>query len=167
MNLEVPKIATPIGDLELAAVLRDAYSNVFGKEPQKALACAWAQCVLEHGHGKHVYCHNLGNIMAGSKWAGNYYLLKASERIDKAKNIWKVFESKFRAHMDFIDGARNYWKLLKNQYASALALMEVGDAHGAAMRLGALNYYTAHEEIYSATMASLHASYHKHIAPKL
>jgi hypothetical protein len=153
---EVPRVRTPLSEVDLADVLQAGHVAALGSEPSKErLGVAWAQMALEHGRGKYVYCNNIGNITAGG-WSGPYYVIRVQERVNKATNEWKWMDLKFRVHRTPEDGAADFWRLLAGRYASALPLFDAGDAVGAAMRLGALNYYTAHEEQYARGMAGLY-----------
>lgn len=154
---EVPKVATPLTEAQLVDVLRAGHVIAFGAEPSpERLACAWAQNALEHARGRAVYCHNIGNITTGSGWHGSYYVIRVQERIQKAPDIWREIDMRFRAHESPKAGAADYWSFLSGRYAAVFPLFDAGDAAGAAMRLGALNYYTAHEDQYARSMASLY-----------
>lgn len=167
---QVPLIATPIGELELAAVLRDAYTHVCGEPPTVAcLTVAWAQCALEHGHGKATWCHNIGNVTA-FRWSGNYYVITFSRKAnphDAPAGDAPTFHMRFRAHDDFIDGARDYWRQLTTTFARAMPAFEAGDARGAAHALKAARYFTAPEQPYANTMASLAKYFAEHVLPQL
>lgn len=168
---EVPKMKTPLGSLELAAVLRDAHHNVFGVDiPKNRLAMAWAQCALEHGRGAAIFCHNLGNITAPSSWAGDYYAYHFTRKEnphDAPAGDSPTFVMKFRAHADFVDGARDYWRVISGRYASCLPHFDAGDAAGAAHALKLKGYYTANEADYARNMVALFAEFNRKIWPSL
>lgn len=61
--LNVAPVPTPIGELELSAVLRDAYHHETGSFPRRELlASAWAHVALETGRGRASIHHNLGAV---------------------------------------------------------------------------------------------------------
>jgi len=160
---EVPMVATPLGELELAAVLRDAHTHVFGEPPtQSALGVAWAQCAEEHGRGRFVWCHNIGNVTAFG-WHGDYYAI----HFRPGTNPYDDPVVHFRAHDDFIDGARDYWDVLQDRYAVALGRFEAGDPAGAAAALKAKGYFTAPLAPYQRSMVSLFGTAVKHVLPQL
>ncbi len=168
---EVPKTKTPLGSLEMAAVLRDAHHAVVGSFPsQQRLGIAWAQCALEHGRGAATFCHNLGNITAGKSWTGDYYAYRFTRKEnphDAPPGDAPEFVMKFRAHADFVDGARDYWRMLTGRYASALASFDAGDGAGAAHALRARGYYTAPEADYARNMIALYLEFNRKVWPKL
>lgn len=161
---EVPMVATPLGELELAAVLRDAHNYVFNEPPtREGLACSWAQCALEHAHGRYIWCCNIGNVTAFGGWPGDYYVIHFAP----GTNPHDAPVMKFRAHADFIDGARDYWHVLQGRYASVLPLFDAGAPTEAAFRLHQLGYYTADENSYARAMTSLYADALAHVLPML
>lgn len=154
---EVPKVATPLTEAQLVDVLRAGHVIAFGAEPSmQRLACAWAQNALEHARGRAVYCHNIGNITTGSGWHGPYYVIRVQERVQKNPDVWREIDMRFRAHDAPEDGAADYWSVMSRRYSAALALFDQGQAHAAALELGARGYYTAHEDQYARSMASLY-----------
>jgi hypothetical protein len=161
---EVPMLATPLGELELAAVLRDAHTHVFGEPPTRlCLATSWAQCALEHAHKRAIFCHNIGNVTAFGGWPGDYYTI----RFKPGTNPHDAPVMKFRAHDDFIDGARDYWHVLQGRYASVLPLFDAGAPTEAAYRLHQLGYYTAPADPYARAMTSLYGDALAHVLPLL
>lgn len=154
---EVQKIATPLSEDDLRRVLLDGHRIALGSDPSpERLACAWAQCALEHARGKAIYCNNIGNVSAFGGWPGHHYVIPCHERVSKNPDRWELKRMRFRAHATPQQGAADYWRLLQARYASVLEMFDAGDARGAALRLGELNYYTAHESQYAANMASLY-----------
>lgn len=164
----VAKVATPLTEVELARVLREGHLRAFGELPSEdRLAVAWAQCALEHGRGQFIYCHNLGNVTAGSRWVGDVYQLVVQERVRRDPDVWKTLTLSFRAHASPEAGAADYWILLARSFSSALARFDVGDAAGASDALSAAGFYTARAGAYTAAMVSLLAFYRRSIAPRL
>lgn len=166
---EIPKVETPLSEVELACMLREGHVMACGKLPTDArLGCAWAQCALEHGRGKFVYCNNLGNISAFGAWPGSCYVIRVSERIKRDPDEWKVIAMKFRAHASPADGAADYWRLLTNgRYAPAAALFDAGNPDGAARKLSELGYYTAKVDPYATAMKRLYGEFTSKILGRL
>lgn len=167
----VPKVKTPIGPLELAAVLRDAHANVLEKDINvDRLGCAWAQMAFEHGHGDYVYCHNIGNVTAFGSWAGDHYEIRFTRKEnphDAPDGDAAEFVMRFRAHEDFIDGARDYWRVINGRYRSVLPIFDQGLPVPAAQRLHELGYFTAPVSPYATGMASLYQEFQRKILPRL
>lgn len=154
---EVAKAPTPLTEAQLLDVLRAGHVAVTGAEPSRArLACAWAQVALEHGRGKYVYNHNLGNITALGGWPGQYYVIRVQERVKRDPDVWKWTDLKFRAHETPEAGAADYWRLMLKRYASAIARFDSADPAGAALELSRLGFYTARAEHYMKAMAALY-----------
>lgn len=154
---EIPKAATPLSEDDLRRVLLDGHKIAFGHEPTpERLACAWAQCALEHARGRAVFNNNIGNVSAFGGWPGHHYVIPCQERVSKNPDRWELKRMRFRAHATPQEGAADYWRLLEKRYASALALFDAGNPRGAALELGRLNYYTAHESTYAASMTGLY-----------
>jgi len=165
---EVPIVATPTDELSYAAILRDTHTAVFGDPPSPlCLACAWAQIALENAHGRALFCFNYGNLMASKAWSGDYYVLRTKERVSRDPDVWKEFDSHFRAFDDHLEGASSYWNVMTYQFSPVLALFELGRPSEAAYKLSEMGYYTARANIYAATMTSLFHTAQAHILPIL
>lgn len=150
--MEIPKVLTPLTELELVEVLYLSHGQAFELFPSaERLGVAWAQCALELGRGKSIWNFNIGNITAGSKWLGDYYVLKVPPPDPPTL--------KFRAHESPIDGGVDYWKLISGRYASTIPYFDRGDANGAAVELGRLKYFLAHVETYANGMTSLYKEF--------
>lgn len=157
---EVERVVTPIGQLELAAVLRDGHTAALGSPPStNRLACGWAQIALETGRGKSVNCHNLGNITAGKSWPGQFFWLKVPPPDPPTL--------KFRAYPHWLDGAADYWRLLSTRYSTALEHFDAGSPIKAAAELSRLKYFLAPLAHYAKGMDSLHKEFMSKILPKL
>lgn len=164
----VPRVATPLSELELALALRNGHLRAFDARPDEdRLGVAWAQCALEHARGRAIYGANIGNVTAGSTWTGDVYELRVQERVHRDPDTWKWLVLRFRAHADPVAGAADYWRLLARRFASVLPLFDEGRAHEAAYRLSVLGYYTALAEPYADAMDELLAWYHRAIGPVL
>src|SRR5262249_47778198 len=132
----------------------------FGAPPNaNRLAVAWAQCALEHGRGKAIWCHNIGNITAGKGWSSGYYVLSVPPPDPPTL--------KFRSHTNFIDGASDYWRVLAGQYASALKFFDAGEPMEAAAALKTRGYFTAELEPYARAMSQLYADFRSKVLPAL
>ncbi|MDI1478913.1 peptidoglycan-binding protein [Polyangium sp. y55x31] len=157
---EVPKVATSLGEEELASVLEQGHHLALDASPSRnRLACAWAQVALENGRGGAVWNNNLGNITAFGSWPGAYYVIRVAERVSRNPDVWKEIDMRFRAHADAIAGAADYWKVISKRYAAVLPFFDAGDAEGAAFELSRLGYYTAHADRYARAMRSLYQEF--------
>ncbi len=164
--LVVPKVTTPLGQPELAAVLRDGHHGVVGTFPSaERLGVAWAQCCLEHKRGKAIYNHNIGNVTAFGGWPGDYYTIDCKEQT--SPGVWTLMHMKFRAHYDFVDGARDYWRIITGRYASALPFFDGGSPAQAAAALRQKGYFTANLAPYAKAMVSLYSEFTSKILPIL
>lgn len=153
----VDRVLTPLSEAALQDALARGHEKHFGAPPStERLACAWAHVAHENGRGAQVYCHNLGNITAFGNWSGSYYVIRVPERIKKDPDVWKEVDMRFRAHATPEDGAADYWSVMSSRYSAALALFDGGQAHEAAIELGARGYYTAHAEPYARSMTLLY-----------
>lgn len=157
---EVPRVDTPIGELEMAQVLRNGYLGVYGQVPSwETTGVAWAQCMLESGRGRRMWNHNFGNITAGSRWTGQYYVMKVPPPDPPTL--------KFRSHASFHAGAKDYWTMLKSRYGNAVAAFAEGNPTKAAAELKARGYFTAELKPYAAAMAKLYKEFQTRIQPVL
>ena len=130
------------------------------------LGCAWAQVALEHARGGAIFNHNFGNIMAGSKWPGDVYVLRVQEQT--SPDVWEFFDARFRSHASPLDGALDYWRLLNApRFAGAWAAMERGEPAAVAHELKAHGYYTADEARYARALAALFVEWEAVLGPEL
>ena len=135
----VKKKHTPIGKVELAAVLRDGHYAVFGDFPSKErLQVAWAQVALENGQGYMTYNHNLGKITS-SKYKPYY-----------------VQRNRFRSLKNFQDGAKLYWKVVDRLCSKSLQYFDNGRPNAAAQQLHSCGYYGADAKLYGKEMSKLY-----------
>ncbi len=143
-------MSTPIGEPELAAVLRDGHNAVFGYFPsKKRLAVGWAQVALENGRGKKTFNHNLGKITSfGTR---PYYVQK----------------HRFRAHNNFREGAEDYWRVVNKMCKRALPHFDKGDPYTAAQILSSCGYYEADKYKYGKSMQWLYNYANKKVLPVL
>lgn len=153
----VDRVLTPLSEAALRDALSRGHEKQFGVPPStERLACAWAHVAHENGRGRAVYCNNLGNITAFGGWPGSYYVIRVPERVQKNPDVWREIDMRFRAHATPEDGAADYWSVMSRRYSAALALFDQGQAHEAALELGARGYYTAHVEPYARGVESLY-----------
>lgn len=139
VNMEVPKVKTPISRIQLAEVLKEGHKDVFGYYPSKQrLAVGWAQVAIENRQGLDVYNHNLGNINSAS--SRPYYILR----------------NKFKSHLTFREGAVDYWRIINKMCSSSLHLFNAGDPYGAAQQLSRCGYYGANKHQYGVEMRKLY-----------
>lgn len=156
MGVEVPRVRTPLTELQMLEALREGHRVVFGVDPSPSrLACAWAQCALEHGRGNALDNFCLGNVTCGKSWEGKHYTLRCNERIKRDPDVWKVVELWFRAFDNATDGASNYWRLIAGRFSRVLPYFDRADVLGAAHVLSVLVWYTALESQYASAMLSL------------
>lgn len=144
-----PPTPTPLGELELAAVLRDGHHFVFGTFPsRRRLGVAWAQTALECGRGAKTIGWNVGQIGA----------------LEGQPFHW-IAGHKFRDYDDAIDGARSYWFAVK-PFTRALHSFDAGDPGGAARALSG-HYFRANADDYARAMLALYAVFVHSVDPLL
>jgi len=149
---EVPRISTPLTELELADALYVGHLKVNGAYPSaERLLVALAQNALELARGKAIWNFNLGNVTAGRSWPGDYYNLRVPPPDPPVL--------RFRSHGNALEGAIDYWTLMNRLWPLTLAFMDNGDAAGAATQLGQYHFFLANVASYARGMASLYAEY--------
>ena len=157
---EVPRLVTPIGEFELAAILRDGHTAALGVAPSNnRLGVGWAQIALETGRGKSINNCNLGNVTAGKSWLGEYFAMKVPPPDPPVL--------KFRSYPHWLDSAADYWRLLDARFKVALAHFDAGHPDKAAEQLGLARYFLAPIAQYSKGMTSLFSEFNSKILPKL
>lgn len=136
-----PETSTPIGDVELALVLREAHADVFGHPPPaRRLAGVWALARLE---GSRVgWCHNLGSVGATG---ATPYCIHGGRR-----HAWAPTHR---------EGAARLWRVLRQSYSGALARFDAGDVDGAAGVLARAGYHRADPEVYRRGLRTLSYQY--------
>lgn len=150
--LREPLTHTPLGPLELAAILRDAHTAVFGYAPSmRRLAVAWAQVTLEGA--KRGFGHNLGSIGLPDGNHTSPYVVVGGAR--------------FATSLTFIDGAIRYWRTLDGNFPNTLRMFESGDAYSCGMALGRGGYHRSDSEDYARKMSSLAGTFWRTVAPQL
>jgi hypothetical protein len=149
---EVPRVSTPLTELELCDAIYVGHYTVFNTPPSsERLLVALAQMALELERGKAVWNFNIGNVTAGSSWPGDFYVLHVPPPDPPILH--------FRAHANALEGAIDYWTLMNKLWSSVLPFMDRGDPAGAAEQLGRLKYFLANVEVYAGGMVSLYDEY--------
>jgi len=149
---EVPRIATPLTELELADAIYVGHLEVNGAYPSaERLLVALAQMSLELARGKAIWNFNLGNVTAGTSWHGDYYTLHVPPPDPPIL--------RFRSHANAFEGAIDYWDLMNRLWPKVLPYMDAGDAANAAVELGQYHFFLANVDSYARGMASLYAEY--------
>ncbi len=163
----VPKVATQLGELELAAVLRDSHNAVFGEFPGPGrLSGGWAHVAHENARGKAIWDHNLGNITVGPT-AGTFYVIPCRERVKRDPDVWELREMHFAAPEDFIAGGVLYWQTMLAHFESVLGFFDREDMRGAAGRLSDDRYMTAPAGPYGDGLAWLQRYALERVLPRL
>ncbi len=145
-------VKTPLGILELAAILRDAHVAVFGVEPSmRRLSVAWAQVTLEGA--KRGFNHNLGSIGVPDSNRTTPYVVVGGAR--------------FATALTFIDGAIRYWQTLKDNFPHTLKMFNSGDAYSCGLALGRGGYHRSDSEDYAKKMSNLAGTFWRTVAPQL
>lgn len=136
----VPATPTPIGEAELAAVLRDAHHAESGRfPPRQRLTMATAHVLFETGRAGGMVAseqHNLGAIGAP---AGPFF---------------RVAGHSLRAAPDFIEGARAYWRTVL-RCGSGVRAFDDFSPEEAGRALGRCRYFAADQYVYSTGMRGL------------
>lgn len=169
---EVPRVRTPIDEVSMAAILRDAHHHVFNDFPAPlCLAIAWAQCCFEHGHGRALDNHCYGNVTAEKTWPGDHFVIAFARKDNPhdapVGSTAPTFTMRFRAFDDHIDGARSYWAYLKKQQQTALYFFRNGNPGDAVEALKRGSYFTGPLDVYKRSVVSLTAYFARHIASQL
>jgi len=161
------KKVTNLSGEQLAEVLKNAYTKVFGQEPTlQILGTAWAQSMAEQSG--HYVNNNIGNITATKGWidsGGKWWTIDTTE-FDH-NGVGRKESMKFRVYDTIDDGAADYWRQLGSTFKNALQWFGTGDALHAGLALGDSSYYTADRTLYSGNMSSLYETFLKNIAPNL
>lgn len=149
---------TPINEGEAAYALRESWKKIYGEYPSlDSLALLWAQWALETGRGKAIHWYNFGNIKRSSD--EDYCMFRCNEII-KGKVVWFDPPHKqtwFRAYPSATEGAYDYLMFLskRSRYQKAWEVLKQGDVYGFGHELKVAGYYTASEEQYTKSLASL------------
>ena len=158
---------TNLSGPQLAEVLKNAYTKVFGQEPTlQVLGTAWAQSMAEQSG--HYVNNNIGNITATKGWidnGGKWWTENITEYDHDGKGSNQAM--KFRVYDTIDEGAVDYWRQLGTTFKDALKWFGTGDALHSGLALGDKSYYTADRTLYSGRMASLYETFLSKVAPNL
>jgi hypothetical protein len=146
---QVAAVRTPLTHEQLAEALAAGHIVALGSPASRdRLGVAWAQVVHETGYTRSAYNHNLGNIISGGGWPGDWHKLPG-------------VAGGFRAYPTPVAGAADYWRLLSRRYADALDAFDTGNTYEAARRLRAKGYYEQSVALYAKALGHYFAEYRK------
>ncbi len=145
--------ATPLGEPELAAVLRDAYHAEAGADvPRELLVAAWAHVALETGRslaGERPMITSRGfNLGSVGAVAGPHHY---------------VAGHRHRTGTDHIDAARAYWRAVLPCSGAVRGMMD-GSAAATAGALAACGYHRTEVEAYARTLRALSGTAERAVA---
>jgi hypothetical protein len=190
MSTELTAMKTPVAPEDVFLALHAAWQRKFSGCPTRdsvlLLLSHWA---LETGHGKSMWCYNLGNAKAKVEGAYDYCFFACNEifktsvanqyvanspdtakitknRDDGTSIIWfypKHAACCFRAFTNLNDGAGDYLNLIYSRFAGAWPFVLAGDVPGYCHKLRTMGYYTADEAEYAKAVNSIFATYSKNI----
>ncbi len=149
---------TPISEGEAAYALRESWKKIYGEYPSlDSLALLWAQWALETGRGRAIHNYNFGNIKCSGD--EDYCMFRCNEII-KGRVVWfdpPDRQTWFRAYNSAYEGALDYLTLLSKstRYQKAWEVLKLGDVYRFGHELKVAGYYTANEEQYTKSLASL------------
>lgn len=156
-STEVAKTPTPLTEEEIGRALFEGHMRVFKYAPSpERLSLGWAQASFETSRGKECSAFNLGHLVAGESWEGKFYVFKVAERIRRDPDVWKEVAMRFRAYDNANDGGEDYWRLIKNNFESALAVFDSGNAPAAAEKLCEMGYATANCQQYGTGVSQIY-----------
>jgi hypothetical protein len=144
---------TPLGEPELAAVLRDAYHAEAGADvPRPLLVAAWGHVAMETGRslaGERPMVtsrgYNLGSVGAA---AGPHHY---------------VAGHRHRTGVDHVDAARAYWRALLPCSGAVRAMLD-GSAVATAGALAACGYHRTEVEAYARALRALSGTAERAVA---
>ena len=168
----VARTPTPLDEVGIAKVLREAHALELGEPPSDArLGVAWAHIALENARGEGIENHNFGNLTIWEKDPGAHFVRILRERrpVTRGSTVtrWRWVEMRFRAFETPVDGARAYWAHIEKKFQGALERFDFGDAHGAGLKLARLGYASAFSMRYANSLDNLYDEYRTRIAPQL
>lgn len=168
----VPRTPTPLDEVAIAEVLRQAHELELGSPPSDArLGVAWAHIALENARGEGIENHNFGNLTIWEKEPGAHFVRILRERrpVTRGSTVtrWRWVEMRFRAFDTPVEGARAYWAHIDDKFAGALERYDFGDAHGAGLKLARLGYASAFSMRYANSLDNLYDEFRTRIAPQL
>lgn len=159
--LEVPRVRTPLPLPALALSFRQAWTARFPSVPTPIeVRMAVAHLRFEHGvetvpkgdvQLKATYCHNLGNLMTGGKWAGHWFRMDALE-VEAGREV--NHHSHWRAFSDPTAGVNGYLSAMALSFPSMLAAFGLGSPTAVATAGKGEGYFTASIDVYAARLAA-------------
>lgn len=156
-SFEVPKRGTPLSEEEIGRALFEGYVRVFSHPPSpERLSMGWAQASFETSRGRECSSFNLGHIVAGEQWSGPFYVFKVAERVRRDPDVWKEINMRFRSYETAVDGGEDYWRLIKQNFESALAIFDSGNAPAAGEKLCEMGYATANCQQYGTSVGQIY-----------
>ena len=191
MSSELEARKTPATAQELFAALNDSWVAMFGERPRKeSLILLMSQWALETGHGKSMWCYNLGNVKARPTGSYDYCYFACNELLPTASarsmqagdpehakiqadradgNSWIWFYPKhvgccFRAFRTLVEGAVDHLTIVNKRFSKAWPAVILGDVVGYSHALKIQGYYTADEAAYTRGVLSVFGQYYKTLA---
>lgn len=150
-SFRVEKIATPLGQVQLAEVLCRSHEIEYGRRPSdNKLALSWAQVALENNRGKKVWNNNLGN-QGPFRMDQEYY--------HHLRKGWP-----YRSFRSYNESGRSYWRVIE-KCSQAWRFFEAGDPKAAAFSLHRCNYFAKNPEKYATVLSSLYYEAKTRIVP--
>jgi hypothetical protein len=162
-EIEIPDAKTPATPRDMFEALADA-ATIYHVEnptdpppPRDGLMVLLAQWGLETGVGSSMHCFNVGNAkhVPGD---GHDFCYFACDEIIDGKVVWFYPKDPgccFRAFSSLGDGARDYYSMIRGNFAHAWPAVMSGDTDAFARLLKEVDYYTADEGRYAASLGLL------------
>lgn len=159
---ELPDVLTRATPAEVGRALVRAWRAIEGREPDtKSIVVLLAQGALETGRWRSMHCWNLGNVKSVAGDGRSWTFFRCNEILN-GKEVW--FDPphpacRFRAFETLDEGAVDYLALLRRRYVSAWPAVLVGDPVAFVRAIKRAGYFTAAEEPYVRSVASLFAEF--------
>ena len=147
--------ATPLGEPELAAVLRDAYHAEAGADvPRELLVAAWAHVAMETGRslggteGRPMVTSRGFNLGSVGSVVGPYHY---------------VAGHRHRTGVDHVDAARAYWRAVLPCRGAVRGMLD-GSVQATAQGLAACGYHRTEVEAYARALRALSGTAERAVA---
>lgn len=190
MGVEKPAKETPVSPESVFIALASAWQLLTNTPPdRKMIHILHAQSALETGHWRSVMNYNLGGAkrhepcdwtyfttterfipsvadkyLASSKPGAEVTLLKEEGGYKTLRFAGKQQMNCFASWDTLDDAARDHLALLFKRFPKAVERAKLGDAKGYVAELKKGGYFTASEDEYSKTVASIASRYQKLLA---
>lgn len=161
---EVPRTRTPIS-AELAAASLQSALEAAGETPNRdECQLLLAQVWFETGRGKECDNRNVGNIMAGPKWGGDFFRpawfevdASSTPKLVQLHELMLKGEAPnaFRSYDDVTHGFSDYVAQLMHTFPSILAAARAGDAQTMGTAIRTSGYTPDAPSSMGSTLASL------------